>query len=251
MITIFTIVLDGEPFIERHLPIFNQLMIPWQWLIAEGSAGNTACTKWCKPQRHRLSEDGTAEYLASITDPRVKYVGSMDWPNKCVMVNSLVLQIKEPCVLLEVDADEIHTAENIERIHEIFRTHHSLGAIRMPCRYFVGPDLLCEGENCWSNRHTEWERAWRYRPGTQFFSHEPPRYPYPGVMMTRAMAQEYGLTFDHFAYATEAQAAYKEKFYGYTGLVEQWRRLQEWQDFPVSLDKFFPFAKPSPMVARI
>ncbi len=252
MITIFTIVLDGEPFIEQHLPIFNQLTIPWQWLIAEGAAGNTACTRWCRPQEQRVSRDGTWEYLMAISDSRVLIRSYTAWPNKLAMVNYLVSMITKPCVLLEVDADEIHTVANIEKIHTLFETEPNLGAIRMPCRYFVGPDLICLGEACWSNRPTEWERAWRYKPGDQFLTHEPPGMSrIHGRMMCRNEARDNNLSFDHYAYATEAQVAYKEKFYGYTGLVQQWKWLQAWPTFPVILDQFFPFAKPSPLVTRI
>jgi hypothetical protein len=252
MLTIVTIVLDGMPFIQHHLPIFQSLEIPWEWKIAEGTAGNTGSTQWCRAQHPRLSVDGTTEYLNSIHDPRVQIFRSTHWPNKDVMINSLLSKIKEPCVLLEVDADEVHTPENIEKIHSLFTNNEFLGVIRMPCRYFVGPDLICVGENCWSNRFSEWERAWRYKPGDIFIRHEPPTFSIQhGRSMSREESKLHGLTFDHFAYATEQQALYKEIFYGYYGLAANWRRLQAHQEFPVSLDKFFPFAHPSPMVERI
>jgi hypothetical protein len=251
MITIFTIVLDGMPYITEHLPVYQSLTVPWRWLIAEGASENVNCTKWCKWQEPRHSWDGTEEYLASIDDPRVTYLSRKLWAGKKAMINNLLLQVTEPCVLVEADADELHSKENLELLYEVFNRDASVGCIQMPCRYFVGPDLVCIGTNCWSNRDTEWERAWRYLPGDRFSSHEPPVFPYHGRVMRRAEAQHIGLKFDHYAYATYEQAIYKEKFYGYTGLVDQWIALQKHQEFPVQLDKFFPFAKPSPMVIRI
>ena len=36
MLTIFTIVLNGMPYIKRHMDEFTKLKIPWQWRIVEG-----------------------------------------------------------------------------------------------------------------------------------------------------------------------------------------------------------------------
>jgi hypothetical protein len=253
MIHIFTIVLDGMPFIQAHYDIFKQLSVPWEWHISEGACGNTHCTSWCQPQEQRNSQDGTFEYLVALEmkDPRVHLTTSTAWPNKLAMVNHAIKDIKEPCALLEVDADEIHSVLNIERIHNLLITSPWLGGIQMPCRYFVGPDLLCVGENCWSNRATEWYRAFAFEPGMEFVRHEPPVWPTKKIVMTRGQARAFGLTFDHYAYATREQVVYKEKFYGYKGLVEQWEALQAQTTFPVRLDAFFPFATPSPKVIRI
>ena len=71
MLTIFTIVLNGMPFIERHLAEFQKLKIPWRWRIVEGVSEPLGCTRWCKqvPEKwHKdfKSIDGTHEYLNSI-----------------------------------------------------------------------------------------------------------------------------------------------------------------------------------------
>ena len=124
----------------------------------------------------------------------------------------------------------------------------------MPCRYFVGPDLVCVGEGCWSNKASEWVRAWRFKAGYKFTSHEPPSL-WPrdciGNIMNRKQSMAHGLSFDHFAYATLKQVEYKEQFYGYKGLVEQWKALQEHTGFPVRLNKFFPFVDSIVTVKRL
>jgi hypothetical protein len=252
MMSIVTIVLDGMPYIKKHLPIFQQLNGPWRWYIAEGQAKTTACTSWCKAQPERRSIDGTSEYLDSIDDDRVTVFAAKNWPNKVTMLNTLLKLIHMPGVLMEIDADEIHTPENLEKIYSLFQHDLTLGTIRMPCRYFVGPDLVCIGRNCWSNRDTEWERAWRFQPGDYFKRHEPPLLStIRGRLMSRDEAAAHGLTFDHFAYATEAQCAYKEKFYGYDNLVSRWKYLQSQTKFPLPLKDFFPFADGGTQVVRI
>jgi len=48
------------------------------------------------------------------------------------------------------------------------------------------------------------------------------------------------------------QALYKEKFYGYHGLLGQWKALQEHQDFPVPLSRFFSHVSGDlPMVVKV
>ncbi len=251
---IFTIVLDGMPFIQHHLKTFEQLPFDWHWSIAEGSAQNKADTFWCRPQERRHSLDGTVEYLDSIEGDKVSMVSDKDWENKTVMCNSALLSLEDCNVLLQVDVDEFHSVDNIKKIVHQFTSQPDLGAIRLPCRYFVGPDLVCQGDNCWSNRGTEWCRAWRFKPTYQFKTHEPPAL-WPrdtvGRIITRQTAKEIGLIFDHFAYATLKQVAYKEKFYGYVGLVNQWKALQDHTGFPERLNKFFPFVDGNVTVKRL
>jgi hypothetical protein len=252
-LTIFTVVLDGMPFCQWHLPIFNRLKIPWNWIICHGTAQNNQSTSWCNPQKPRLSNDGTTEYLKSIRGDGITVIQKKNWHSKDEMVNAALVKLNEPCVLMEIDVDEIHTSENIQSIVELFSSDESLGMIRMPCRFFVGKDLVCEGENCWSNhKDYEWDRAWRFQPEIRFVTHEPPKL---NRLLGRTMNQEeskkHGLTFDHFAYALPKQVEYKEAFYGYRGLVNQWRALQEYRQFPARLCRFFPFVDERTIVRRL
>lgn len=254
---IFTIVLDGMPFIQHHLRTFDKLPFDWRWCVAEGASMNGADTRWCQPQEPRHSEDGTLEYLCNINShPGLALVTQKDWPSKTHMCNAALEKLFDCDVLLEVDVDEFHSVQNITTIVKLFQTDPNLAVIRMPCRYFVGPDLVCEGEGCWSNRASEWVRAWRFNPSYKFTTHEPPSLwrgsEFPnGKIMTRKQSQSIGLCFDHFAYATLKQVTYKEKFYGYKGLVNQWKALQNFRDFPVQLNQFFPFVDPIVTVNRL
>lgn len=240
-LSILTIVLDGRPFIERHLAIFEQLQTDWHWCICHGAAMNNASTSWCKPQKPRLSADGTTEYLASIRDhPNVTLIEKKAWDSKDEQCNVALVKIKKPCCLVQIDADEIWKASQLDQIARLFGERPQLSSVMFACRYFVGPDLILKGEHCYGDNDYEWLRAWRFSPGQRFLSHEPPVIGGEnGQRMNKSESRALGLVFDHFAYSTEEQCAYKEKFYGYPGLVQQWRALQNNQRWPVTLSRFF------------
>src|SRR5262249_17513543 len=146
------------------------------------------------------------------------------------------------CVLMQVDVDEIYHPETIDKIVSEFSVNDWLGAVQMYCRYFVGKNLVCEGRDCWSNYPYEWLRAWRFEPGMYFETHEPPKMnTILGRTMDRTESEKRGFTFDHLAYVTEKHVAYKEQFYGYDGLLNQWRALQRNKVWPAKLSRFFSF----------
>ena len=251
-LVIFTIVLDGMPYITWHLPIFEKLKCDWTWWVIEGAAQNQGSTKWCQPQEMRRSRDETMDYLKNLEDDRVHLYGQTAWYSKDEMANFAMRRIEKPCVLMQIDADEIHTPENIDKIVQLFTDDPDLGAIQMPCKFFVGSRLICHGEDCWSNRTFEWTRAWRFEPGMHFLTHEPPRMDrLLGRVMERKEAKSHGLSFDHYANALKKQVEYKEKFYGYDGLVNQWTALQVHDHFPEPLQRFFPFVDDKVMVDRL
>lgn len=244
-LNIITIVLDGMPFIQHHLPQLERLTTPWKWVIVEGVAKPVGCTQWCKPIPPRLSEDGTHEYLETLKGhPHVTVVSRPEWNGKLEMFNTAVQYLMEPGSLLQMDSDELWTTKQFERIAGLFRARTNLGKAYFFCRYFVGPDIVTVGDNCYgNNRDFEWLRAWRYEPGMEFQRHERPIFNFnKGLTMGRHETKGVGLVFDHMAYATEAQVRFKETYYGYAGAVEQWRRLQANQQWPVRrLKDFLPW----------
>lgn len=250
-IVFLTIVLDGMPFITNHLPIFQRLDLDWEWRIAEGVAAPQRCTSWCKPMAPRLSNDGTTEYLDSIAGGRVKWLALHSWPGKCSMLNAF-MDIKEPCIIMQIDSDELWLPHQIELIHEMMTT---TGASRMDfhCRYFVGKDIVVTSKNTYGNHDDyEWRRVWAFRPGMTFETHEPPKIRGDDrKVITQAETERMGLTFQHYAYATEAQVVLKEKYYGYTGAVEQWRKLQQNTVWPTRLGDWLPWVKDETIVDKI
>src|SRR5439155_16222654 len=135
-------------------------------------------TSWCAEQEPRLSIDGTSEYLASIDDPRVRRLERTNWESKDEMMNAVALEFNRThpygFVLMEIDSDEIWRSEQLDKTVELFENNPELGSMMFSCDYYVGPNLILKGEHCYGDNDYEWLRAWRFRPGMTFASHEPP-----------------------------------------------------------------------------
>jgi len=250
-----TIVLNGEPWIRRHLPQFEQLNTPWTWHIMEGVAAPVADTSWIANQPDGISTDGTHEYLDSIAGHKhVRVTSRPRWNGKKEMVNlpfALKL-VNEPAIVMQVDSDECWTADQLKQIMLAFRQRQQVRGMQFKCRYFVGPDVIAQGEDCYGLNAGEWLRAWRYFRGATFSTHEPPVFGgNRSAILDRNWTERMGLVFDHFAYATEAQVAYKERVYKYKGAVEAWKKLQANETWPCKLGEFLPWVDARAEAVRI
>lgn len=249
-----TIVLDGMPYIKWHHEQFQKLPVNWRWFVTEGAAMNSHCTAWAKKQKGRLSKDGTTCYLDELVakSKQVKVFRRPLWNGKIEMVNAHNLSMNQPGVVMQIDADEIWTNDQLTILNSTFNAYPDLSGMRFFCRYFVGPDIITFGEDCYGNNPGEWMRAWRTDGTMRFTRHEPPIFNgNRGWIMNREDTRKLGLVFDHFAYATESQVAYKEQFYGYKGAVEQWQRLQDNTKWPVRLKDFLPWVDGRAQAIRI
>lgn len=256
-----TICLDGFPWLPMIYSNLRQLPFEWHWSISEGVAANVACTRWCRPVSPRLSNDGTTQWLDSLTfDHRVTVYRKKKWPGKIAMVNEPLKNITEPCLLWEMDADEIFTVEQIIRMRRMFIAEPDRVMAQFFCRYFVGPNIVTMGRGTYGNRNYDWLRCWRFEPGMRFQTHEPPvlidgRGPLKGPMFTQEETAAAGLVFDHYAYALRQTVEFKEKYYGldgsYEGAIEGWERLQRVKKFPVFLKSYFPWVKDETKVTRL
>jgi glycosyltransferase involved in cell wall biosynthesis len=272
----FTIVLNGDPFIRYHEQVFAQLQIPWHWHVIEGVAALSHDTAWsaaagghvaAEHHSRGRSNDGTSDYLDDLLrrmPERVTlYRKPQDefWDGKREMCNAPLVNIKEDCLLWQVDADEFWTAAQIAAVYRLFEENPSKTAAYFWCHYFVGPEkIISTRYNYAENPAQEWRRLWRFRPGDRWLSHEPPTLmrPKSGLVrrlsellgrtpfgkkkpcgtyanwfdyagqnpLTQNEAESIGAVFQHFAYATEAQLKFKESYYGYAGALEKWRALQ-------------------------
>src|SRR5687768_18040248 len=120
-VVFLSIVLDGMPWISVHWPMMRTLPFKWEWHAVEGVAKNIGCTSWCKKIPARLSNDGTTEYLDSISfDKRVHIHRKKLWQGKIDMVNEPLKHIKGPCLLWEIDSDEVWQAEQIVKMRSMF-----------------------------------------------------------------------------------------------------------------------------------
>lgn len=248
-LTVFSIILNGMPFLPMQFAMLNRLNIRWRWICVEGAAANTNCTAWCVRQPPQLSRDGSQEFLDSIsTHPRVTIVRKPFWQGgKVEMCNAALELINEPCVLLESDVDELFETVQIERMVQLFDTMPKVDHMRFWCRFFLGPNIVATSSNGYGNRaNSEWLRAWRFSPGQRFSRHEPPALPGSDKFgLSRDETKAYKLVFDHLAYFDEKQVANKCRFYNYANGVNHWRRLQQNKTWPVKdLRTFLPWVGP-------
>lgn len=224
---------------------FNQLKVDWTWSIIEGPANNIGCTGWCQRQSPRYSEDGTHEFLTMLlSHPRIKIRGKKMWTGgKLEMINEPLQNIREECVLLQCDADEIWQAWQLDRLVRIFEEDQASGSAQFVCRYFLGVNILSTTRHTYGNKPDEWLRAWRFTPGDKFTSHEPPTLHQrnPGHRINPEWLEAEGLVFDHYSWAFPNHVQYKEQFYGYRNAFINWTKLQENKRWPCKLKEFLPW----------
>lgn len=271
----FTIVLNGEPFINYHIEVFKQLPYQWHWHIVEGVADLKHDTAWSLQNGGRItdeihskgrSNDGTTEYLDQLArlypENITVYRKPEDifWEGKREMVNAPLENIKDECLLWQVDVDELWTVEQICTVRQIFIYHPEKTAAFYWCWYFVGENLVISSRNCYAqNPAQEWLRTWRFKPGYIWTAHEPPvlteplpNYQWRDVAAVNPFVHEEtemrGLVFQHFAYAMAKQLQFKEQYYGYANAVSEWSVLQAQTKFPVRLSQYFSWVQDGTMV---
>ncbi|BDG70903.1 glycosyltransferase family 4 protein [Roseomonas fluvialis] len=250
----FTIVLNGEPFIRYHETMLAKLPFRWHWHVVEGVAALRHDTAWSTASGGRVldaihrdgrSNDGTSEYLDDLA---ARFPGQITihrkppgefWDGKREMVNAPLPHITEECLLWQVDADELWTVDQVTAMRDRFIAEPARGAAFYWCWYFVSPDKVISTRNNYAqNPAQEWLRTWRFRPGDTWAAHEPPILvrPQPDgakpvdvatmAPFSHDETEAHGAVFQHVAYVTEAQARFKESYYGYAGAVAQWHGLQ-------------------------
>jgi hypothetical protein len=255
MLTVFTIVLNGEPWIRRILPELQKLDIPWRWVVVEGVSLPRHCTSHCREvQAHWhdadfLSVDGTRAYLDEISaHARVRVLRQPGpWEGKVAMIRAALAADQFHEAVVELDADELFTAPQLTLIHS-FLVGQPVGTfMQFACDFYFGPRKKVITTTGFGSQWYEWYRAWRFGPGVEFVSHEPPRLNVPGSMVPRGVTQDMGLVLDHRSFVTAQQARFKEEFYGWPGFYEGWRLLQETTG-PVRLKKFMAYATENAVV---
>jgi predicted O-linked N-acetylglucosamine transferase (SPINDLY family)/predicted O-methyltransferase YrrM len=271
----FTIVLNGQPFIQYHIEVFKQLPFKWHWHIIEGVADLKHDTGWSiqlggsisdKIHKNGRSHDGTTEYineLAQLYPDNItiyRKPESIFWDGKREMVNAPLKNIKEECLLWQVDVDELWTLEQICTAREMFISNPDKTAAFYWCWYFVGEKLIISTRNCYAqNPQQEWLRTWRFKPGYIWEAHEPPVLvepladgQYKNIAATNPFShqetEQHDLVFQHFAYVTQEQLSFKEKYYGYRNAVSQWLSLQKNTKFPTLLREYFPWVQDATQV---
>lgn len=271
----FTIVINGQPFIEKHVDVFQSLPLKWHWHIVEGIAELKHDTAWsiqnggkipASLHREGKSNDGTSEYidkLKKMFPNQISVYRKPDgqfWDGKLEMVNAPLRSIKKECLLWQIDVDEFWTREQIMNAYQMFQENPKKFAAFYWCHYFVGPQLLILTRYGYANNpNFEWQRTWRFKPHFFWAAHEPPTLverDYGGKLkpvMNRgvfdhAETEERGLVFQHFAYVTPSQLVFKESYYGYKGALSSWEKLQEHNHFPIKLSNYFDWVSDDTLV---
>jgi hypothetical protein len=262
----FTIVLNGQPFITYHLGAFRHLPFEWHWHIVEGVARLVHDTAWSARRGGRVEEtshhrgcsiDGTTAYLDQIAAAEPERItlyrkspGEF-WDGKREMVSAPLCNLHRPCLLWQIDTDELWRPDQITAVRRLFLEQPQRSAAFFWCDYFVGPEaVVVTRYNYTQDPRYEWLRVWRYRPGDRWRSHEPPTLIRLGeesaVVDVADLApfghdetEDVGAVFQHYAYATEAQLRHKESYYGQAEALAQWLRLQASVDRSCRLRDFF------------
>jgi glycosyltransferase involved in cell wall biosynthesis len=271
----FTIVLNGMPFIREQHRRLREVTGPWHWHIVEGVADLKHDTAWsiegggrvpAEVHRGGLSVDGTTEYLDELRglDPShltiYRKAGGVFWEGKREMVQAPLVNIREECLLWQLDADEFWTTEAIEAMRQAFAEQPERTAAWYWCRFFVGPEAVVTTRNCYAQSpKQDWLRTWRYRPGDHWESHEPPALVRPsdgdlGLLrpFDQNETEKLGVVFDHLAYVLATQLEFKERYYGYEGAAKSWRELQSaiQSGVPMRLSAFFPWVTDTTYVQK-
>lgn len=244
---IITIVKNGQPWVERHLPIFEATGLDWTWHISEGTADNILDTSWCAKIEPGLSTDGTSAYLGFISrHPRVRLYRKDLWAGKLAMIEASRPLIENDSVVFTVDVDEEWRAEDIVKMVRVFEKRRQVMSACFWCTFMLGPNIKAVTQDGWSNRSQEWHRMWRGRRNAQWQSHESPIYDHNrGTVMDRNETKALGIQFTHHAYELRSQLEFKEKFYRYPGAVAQWEALQANTKWPLAnLSDYLPWVGP-------
>jgi glycosyltransferase involved in cell wall biosynthesis/GT2 family glycosyltransferase len=244
----FTIVLNGEPFIRYHLDMMLKLPFRWHWHIVEGVAELVNDTAWSVAGGGRIddslhhagrSNDGTSAYLDEIAALHPDKVTlyrkppNVFWRGKKEMVAAPLQNVSGPCLLWQIDSDELWTDAQVIAVRDAFERSPERTAAFFWCHYFVGPGALISTRyNYAQNPDQDWLRVWRFQPGDTWLAHEPPTLVRDGKNLAQAAPftqdemEAVGAVFQHFAYVTPEQLRFKQVYYGYAGALDGWRALQ-------------------------
>ena len=264
-VCVLTLVLNGMPFLHHHLFTLKRLSseynIDWEWHVVEGVATKRA-------NRHRpystqkipnrfynestgMSIDGTTEFLdqAQSQFPNQIFLHRRNqWNDKLEMSNEGISTIRTPCILIQIDADELWSIEQLSRAAQL---PENIPCAYVDCHFFVSPEIVTihKGPHMYSHDdELEWLRLWRYEPGMIWLSHAPPmlsRWTSDGwetlsnnKCANHDMSNKLRIGFTHYAYVMAHQVSFKQHFYGYYGALEKWNLLRS-QSPPVDISLYF------------
>lgn len=246
-LNIFTIVLDGSPWIGAQFAELCRLKgVDWHWSIVEGAAMPVKDTGWMGNQTGKVSHDGTHQFLQALAaHPRITVNSKSEWGGKTEMINAALTAFKKDGVLLQMDSDELWTFHQMIELLYLFEKNPEANTAQFEMDYMLGPNVKSTSTDGYGNRKSEWIRAWRYSVGLWMERHEPPVFNgNRGQLLDRSKTSMTVGKILHMAWVTPQQVAQKQRIYkgGYENACEDWDRLQRNTQWPVKdLKQFLPW----------
>lgn len=161
------------------------------------------------------------------------------------MINGALTAFKKDGILLQMDSDELWTADQLRRLAALFAANPEINTVKVTMDYMLGPNVISTATNGYGNRNNEWVRAWRYSVGLWMECHEPPVFNgNRGRICERDETEKILGRILHMAWVTPQQVAYKQRIYkgGYENAVDNWEKLQKNKNWPVrDLREYLPW----------
>lgn len=250
-LNIFTIVLDGAPWIGAQFAELCRLRdFDWHWSIVEGVSLPKADTSWMGNQGAKVSHDGTNQFLSGLAShPRITVNSRPQWNGKTEMINAALTGFKKDGVLLQMDSDELWTFHQMIELLYLFEKNPEANTAQFEMDYMLGPNVISTSTDGYGNRANEWVRAWRYQRGLWMERHEPPVFNgNRGRLLDRKATSATVGSILHMAWVTPQQVGLKQRIYkgGYENAVDNWTSLQNNKEWPVKdLKSFLPWVGPN------
>lgn len=246
-LNIFTIVLDGAPWIGAQFAELCRLRdIEWHWSIVEGVSLPKADTSWMGSQGAKVSSDGTNQFIQSLKfHPRITVNSRPQWNGKTEMINAGISAFKDNGILLHMDSDELWTTQQMMLLVNLFEMLPNANTVKVAMDYMLGPNVISTSLDGYGNKKDEWVRAWRYEVGQWMECHEPPIFNgNKGEICERDASEMLFGRILHMAWVTPSQVSAKQKIYrgGYDSAVDNWLRVQKNTQWPIKdLKEFLPW----------
>ena len=153
-LNIFTIVLDGAPWIGAQLAELTRLRdFDWHWSIVEGASMAVKDTAWMGNQQGKVSHDGTNQLLSALArHPRITVNSKPEWGGKTEMINAALTAFKKDGILLQMDSDELWTADQMRKLVGLFTANPETNTVKVKMDYMLGPNVISTSSNGYGNR---------------------------------------------------------------------------------------------------
>lgn len=206
------------------------------WIVVDGLAGNKGSTSWCRDlELNFKSTDGSIEYLKSFNSDKLHLIEPTEkWESKDQMVNAAIEYLRgltKYCTLYQVDSDEHHTIEGMARAERLLNGSTQKCVSLTPIHY-VAHNRVAMG--AWAAKTN---RIWKWK-GEDFTSHE------PAMIYGQGKALAIPVSFNHYSYVFDKDVIFKEKYYGYEGIYERWKAVEESEEEELPITALFPLPHP-------